>query len=57
MSARCPQDGRFIGGVSARVVGLGEPEVIESVSAVCPVHGVVDVSEQEWAWEDFFPDA
>lgn len=54
--ARCPSCGRFCSDVVATVVGVGEPERIDAVRGICRRHGLVDLSDTPWCWEDFFPE-
>lgn len=56
MTAHCPKCGQYVSQIKAKVVGWLEPECIDSVSAVCWRHGMVDVSDQDWWWEDFYPE-
>ena len=53
----CPQCGRFVSNVQAKIGGLGEPEFIEAVYADCKTHGLVEPEiEYGWTWEDFYPE-
>ena len=47
----CPGCGRFCGGISAmghEMMGL------VGVTGICKTHGEVDLTGQEWSWDDFF---
>jgi hypothetical protein len=46
---KCPHCGRFCADV---VADLG-PDRLERVTGVCATHGVVDLSANKWAYEDF----
>jgi len=46
----CPKCGRFCGSVTARYDRNGG---IASVDGICRVHATVDLSEQDWEWDDF----
>jgi len=45
--------GRFVGNIKAKLTADNE---ITKVTGVCKKHGVVDVTDQEWCYEDFFPE-
>ena len=47
----CPKCGRFCGAI----VGFGsEDRGLYEVRGECHRHGDVDLTGQEWSWEDFF---
>ena len=50
---RCPTCGRFIANVEATVNGF---EHITKVEGICKTHGTVNVTNQEWGYDDFFPE-
>ena len=49
---QCPKCGKFVGNITAWVNGLDE---ITKVEGDCKVHGTVDVTDQDWCYEQFFP--
>ena len=53
-SFHCPC-GRFVGHITAEVSVSGIDKKIVKVTEVCKKHGVVDVTDQDWIYEDFFP--
>lgn len=48
----CPTCGRFVG----QIVAHCNDESLVSVSGACSACGPVDLSDQPWAWEDFYPE-
>jgi len=46
----CPKCGKFCGDIKAT---LNEIDGIKKVKGKCKTHGVVDLSKQSWAYEDF----
>lgn len=46
--------GRFVGNIKATIVGIDDR--IIKVTGVCKKHGVVDITDQDWTYEDFFPE-
>ena len=50
----CPECGKFVGDIRATVSGIDED--ITKVTGVCKKHGKVDVTDQDWIYEDFFPE-
>ncbi len=50
---RCPTCGRFVSNVTATVNGFLD---IIKVEGVCKRHGWIDATDQEWGYDDFFPE-
>lgn len=50
---RCPKCGRFVSNVKATVNFLDE---IVKVKGTCTKHNVVDCTNSDWWYEDFFPE-
>ena len=48
----CPKCGRFV----CQIKGLVRAGVLEGVTGVCSTHGKVDLSHQDWGYEDFLAD-
>lgn len=46
----CPVCGRFVGGIEAMARDTG----LAYVYGKCKRHGYVDITSQDWSWEDFF---
>lgn len=46
----CPQCGRFCG----QIKGYGNAWGLVRVTGICKVHGEVDLTQQDWSYEDFF---
>lgn len=46
----CPKCGRFVKEISIFANGLDE---IVKVEGVCKKHGIVDVTNQDWDYDDF----
>lgn len=47
---KCPKCGWFCADITA----TANEEGLQSVSGICRQHGKMDLSKQEWSWEDFF---
>jgi len=45
----CPKCGRFCG----KIVGTIRNEGLDKVTGICRMHGEVDLSDQDWGYEDF----
>jgi len=52
MIGKCPKCGRFCGDITAH---LNRDGAIRFVIGVCKKHGAVDLTDQDWCYEDFFP--
>jgi hypothetical protein len=50
----CPKCGYWVGAIVGTMNGLGE---LLKVTGVCKVHGEVDITSQDWSWDDFNEDA
>lgn len=46
----CPKCGRFCGDIGA----IANSEGLISVDGICKKHGTVDLTNQEWSWDEFF---
>ena len=54
MKVHCPNCGRFVGSIYAEVAGIDKE--IKKVYGICSKCGKVDVSSEDWMYEDFFPE-
>lgn len=48
---KCPKCGWFCSGIRMTTSHFGE--CIGTVTGNCKQHGKVDLTDQEWSWEDF----
>ena len=46
----CPKCGKFCADITATI---NELEGVKSVTGKCKKHQAVDLTNQEWSWEDF----
>lgn len=46
----CPKCGKFCGDIT----GYGNCQGLQKVTGVCKIHGKVDLSKQDWGFDDFF---
>ncbi|GAI05989.1 unnamed protein product [marine sediment metagenome] len=46
----CPKCGKFVGNIEATRNGL---EYITKVEGICKTHGKVDLTDQEWDYDEF----
>lgn len=49
----CPECGRFCGDITA---DYNEFAGITKVHGLCARHGRVDLTNEDWCYEDFFPE-
>ncbi len=47
----CPRCGRWCSAITG---WGGEEEGLRRVTGICKVHGEVDLSKQDWSYDDFF---
>jgi hypothetical protein len=48
----CPACGKFC----KNIIGTANSEKLVKVEGTCKIHGVVDLTDQSWSYEDFFDD-
>ena len=47
----CPKCGRFCGSIT----GYGGDEIgLQKVTGICKKHGLVNLTNQEWSYDDFW---
>ena len=53
----CPVCGKWCGAIVGKIAtnGFGD-ERLDGVSGFCAAHGEVDLSKQDWSWDDFDSD-
>jgi hypothetical protein len=51
---QCPKCGRFVGKITASI--NDRAGILFSVSGICKHHGEVDLTAQDWSYEDFEPE-
>jgi len=49
----CPKCGRFCGNIKGQA---NEHFGLFKVTGMCKIHGVVDLTQQAWEYDDFFSD-
>ena len=54
---KCPECGKFVKDVEALVeeVLFIDEKKITKVTGVCAKHGKVDLTNEDWSYEEFFP--